>query len=282
MSEPLISAERVSKIFESGRLFWRRPQHALRDVDLAVLPGETMGIVGESGSGKSTLLRIILRLLRPTSGVVRFAGRDVAALSGRELHALRRRMQVVFQDPTASFNPRQSIGKVLGAPLEVHAVGDRRTRRRIVGETLELVGLDAGFVDRYPRQLSGGQRQRVAIARAIILRPSVVLADEPTSALDVSVQAQILNLFKQTKRELGLTYVFVSHNLGVIRYISDRIAVMYQGQIVEAGPSEAIFTRPQHGYTKALFDAVPDIDPDRFRGIGQQTLCQGQRIQAPR
>jgi peptide/nickel transport system ATP-binding protein len=271
MSEPLISVERVSKDFASGRLFWRRPQHALREVDLAVEAGETMGVVGESGSGKSTLLRIILRLLPPTSGVVRFAGRDIGALRGRELHALRRRMQVVFQDPTASFNPRQSIGRLLTAPLEVHDLGDRRTRRRIVGETLALVGLDAGFVDRYPHQLSGGQRQRVAIARAIILRPAVVLADEPTSALDVSVQAQILNLFKQTKRELGLTYVFVSHNLGVIRYVSDRIAVMYQGRIVEAGPSEAIFTRPQHAYTKALLAAVPDVDPDRFRAAARQS-----------
>jgi peptide/nickel transport system ATP-binding protein len=179
-------------------------------------------------------------------------------------------MQAVFQDPSASFNPRQSVGKVLSAPLEVHEVGDRRTRRRIVGETLELVGLDPAFVDRYPHQLSGGQRQRVAIARAIILRPALVLADEPTSALDVSVQAQILNLFKQTKRELGLTYVFVSHNLGVIRYVSDRMAVMRLGQIVEAGASEAIFTNPQHDYTRALLAAVPDVDPERFRARTRQ------------
>ena len=174
-----------------------------------------------------------------------FEGRDLGALGGRELRALRRRMQVVFQDPTSSFNPRQSIGRSLTAPLEVHDVGTPQSRRRQVGETLELVGLDAGFMTRYPHQLSGGQRQRAAIARAIILRPALVLADEPTSALDVSVQAQILNLFKQTRRELGLTYIFVSHNLGVIRYISDRVAVMYLGRIVEAGASEQIFASPQ-------------------------------------
>jgi ABC-type glutathione transport system ATPase component len=288
MSDPLVAVEGVSKTFPSGRLFWRRPQHALRAVDLAVQPGETMGIVGESGSGKSTLLRIILRLLRPSAGVVRFEGRDIGALSGRELQALRRRMQAVFQDPSASFNPRQSVGKVLSAPLEVHEVGDRRTRRRLVGETLELVGLDPAFVDRYPHQLSGGQRQRVAIARAIILRPALVLADEPTSALDVSVQAQILNLFKQTKRELGLTYVFVSHNLGVIRYVSDRMAVMRLGQIVEAGASEAIFTNPQHDYTRALLAAVPDVDPERFtraRGSppeGARTGSLGPQVTRPR
>jgi ABC-type oligopeptide transport system ATPase subunit len=235
------------------------------EVDLEVDAGETLGIVGESGSGKSTLLRIILRLLRPSSGRVLFEGRDIARLGGRELRAVRRRMQVVFQDPSASFNPRHSVGAALLAPLEAHDVGTRHSRRRLVGETLELVGLDSSFMERYPHQLSGGQRQRAAIARAIILRPSLVLADEPTSALDVSVQAQILNVFKQMRHELGLTYVFVSHNLGVIRYISERVAVMHLGRIVESGPSAQIFSRPQHGYTRALLDAVPDPDPARAR-----------------
>ena len=272
MPEPLVAVQRVSKVFESGGWFWRRVRPpAVDGVDLEVLPGETMGIVGESGSGKSTLLRLILRLLRPTSGRILFEGRDLAAPGGRELRALRRRMQVVFQDPTASFNPRQSIGRAVRAPLEVHDVGTRSSRRRLVGETLELVGLDARFIDRYPHQLSGGQRQRAAIARAIVLRPALVLADEPTSALDVSVQAQILNLFKLMKRELGLTYVFVSHNLGVIRYVSDRVAVMYLGRIVETGSSEAIFTRPQHAYTKALLDAVPDVDPAKFRAAAKRS-----------
>jgi ABC-type glutathione transport system ATPase component len=270
--EPLVAVERVSKVFESGGWLWRRERPpAVDGVDLEVLPGETLGIVGESGSGKSTLLRLILRLLRPTSGRILFEGRDLAALGGRELRALRRRMQVVFQDPSASFNPRQPIGRALAAPLEVHGVGTRLSRRRLVGETLELVGLGARFVDRYPHQLSGGQRQRAAIARAIILRPALVLADEPTSALDVSVQAQILNLFRSMKRELGLTYVFVSHNLGVIRYVSDRVAVMYLGRIVETGASEAIFLRPQHEYTRALLDAVPDVDPAKFRAAARRS-----------
>ncbi len=262
MTEALLEVRDVSKVFASGGTLWSRGKlTAVDHVTLNVHPGETLGIVGESGSGKSTLLRLMLRLLRPTAGQVVLEGRDVWALSGESLRQARRRMQAVFQDPTSSFNPRQSIGAILSAPLEVHNVGTGASRRGKVAETLELVGLDASFIHRHPHQLSGGQRQRVAIARAIILSPALVLADEPTSALDVSVQAQILNLFKDMKRELGLTYVFVSHNLGVIRYVSDRVAVMRLGKVVEIGPSEAIFTHPQHEYTKALLDAVPD--PDR-------------------
>jgi ABC-type glutathione transport system ATPase component len=262
MTEALLEVRDVSKVFPSGGTLWSRGKlTAVDHVTLNVHPGETLGIVGESGSGKSTLLRLMLRLLRPTAGQVFMEGRDVWAMSGESLRQARRRMQAVFQDPASSFNPRQSIGAILSAPLEVHGLGTRAGRRGKVAETLELVGLNASFIHRYPHQLSGGQRQRVAIARAIILSPALVLADEPTSALDVSVQAQILNLFKDMKRELGLTYVFVSHNLGVIRYVSDRVAVMRLGQVVEIGPSEAIFTHPQHEYTKALLDAVPD--PDR-------------------
>ena len=237
-ADPLVRCEARHKRFDSGGMLGRRREvSAVTDVSLDVAPGETLGIVGESGSGKSTLLRLILRLVRPTSGRVLFEGRDVATLSGRSLRDMRRRVQAVFQDPSSSFNPRQSIG-----------------------EALELVGLNASFATRYPHQLSGGQRQRAAIARAIILRPALVLADEPTSALDVSVQAQILNLFKQTKRELGLTYVFVSHDLGVIRYISDRVAVMYLGRIVETGTAVDLFTNPRHAYTQALLAAVPGSD----------------------
>jgi peptide/nickel transport system ATP-binding protein len=272
VAESLVAVAEVTKVFESGGWLRRRPRPPAVDrVDLEVVQGETLGIVGESGSGKSTLLRLILRLLRPTSGRILFEGRDLGTLGGRELRALRRRMQVVFQDPIGSFNPRQSIGRALIAPLEVHDIGTRSSRRRLVGEALELVGLGTRFAERYPHQLSGGQRQRAAIARAIVLRPSLVLADEPTSALDVSVQAQILNLFKSMKRELGLTYVFVSHNLGVIRYVSDRVAVMSLGRIVETGGSEAIFTRPQHAYTKTLLDAVPDVDPARFRAAAKRS-----------
>jgi ABC-type glutathione transport system ATPase component len=261
MPEPILQFRAVGKDFESGLLPWtKRRVRAVDDVTLDLKPGETFGIVGESGSGKSTLLRMALRLIRPTAGLVLFEGRDIGRLEGAELKAMRRRMQAVFQDPASSFNPRQSVGQILLAPLAVHGIGTAGSRRTQAAETLDLVGLNAGFMERYPHQLSGGQRQRVAIARAIILRPSLVVADEPTSALDVSVQAQILNLFKKTRRELGLTYLFVSHNLGVIRYISDRVAVMRLGRIVESGPAHDIFTRPQHDYTRALLAAVPDID----------------------
>ena len=259
MPETLLQFHGVTKDFQSGLMPWtKRRVRAVDDVSLDLRAGETLGIVGESGSGKSTLLRIGLRLIRPTSGQVLFEGRDIGALQGHELKNVRRRMQAVFQDPMSSFNPRQSVGQILLAPLQVHGVGTSESRFRQVGDTLELVGLNATFMDRYPHQLSGGQRQRVAIARAIILRPSLVVADEPTSALDVSVQAQVLNLLKQTKRELGLTCLFVSHSLGVIRYISDRVAVMRLGRIVEIGSAHDIFTNPQHEYTQMLLAAVPD------------------------
>jgi peptide/nickel transport system ATP-binding protein len=261
MSRALLRFNRVTKEFESGLLPWtRRRIRAVDDVTLELQPGETLGIVGESGSGKSTLLRMALRLIRPTAGQVLFEGCDIGTLKDGDLRNVRRRMQAVFQDPASSFNPRQSVGRILLAPLEVHGIGTSASRLRQLGDTLELVGLNATFVDRYPHQLSGGQRQRVAIARAIILRPSLVVADEPTSALDVSVQAQILNLFRQTKRELGLTCLFVSHSLGVIRYVSDRVAVMRLGGIVEFGSAHDIFTSPQHEYTQALLAAVPDAN----------------------
>lgn len=261
MSEALLQVRNVTKTFEAGGPFWRRERFlAVDNASLEIRPGETLGIVGESGSGKSTLLRIILRLTRPTAGRVLFEGQDVWSLSGRKSQEIRRRMQVVFQDPASSFNPRQSVGSIIKAPLEVFGVGMRASRREKVAEALELVGLNAGLAQRYPHQLSGGQRQRVAIARAIILRPALVLADEPTSALDVSVQAQVLNLFKAMKKELGLTYVFVSHNLGVVRYISDHVAVMRLGRIVEVGASDELFSKPRHEYTRALLDAVPDPD----------------------
>ena len=241
-------------------------------VNISIAAGQALGIVGESGSGKSTLLRMMLRLVRPTSGRILFKGQDLWTLRGGELLAVRREIQAIFQDPASSFNPRQRIGDILLAPLDVHNIGSRHGRGDKVAESLIRVGLPADFVGRYPHQLSGGQRQRVAIARAIIMGPSVILADEPTSALDVSVQAQILNLFRETKRNLGLTSVFVSHNLGVVRYLSDYVAVMKQGEIVEIGPSETVFAAPQHPYTRALLDAVPDPrrrGPLSSRGSGE-------------
>jgi peptide/nickel transport system ATP-binding protein len=233
-----------------------------------------LGVVGESGSGKSTLLRMILRLIRPTSGQIRFEGRDIWTLSGRELLAVRRRMQAIFQDPASSFNPRHSIGAILAAPLEVHCVGTAAQRVRTVAETLELVGLSASYASRRPHQLSGGQRQRVAIARAIILRPSLIVADEPTSALDVSVQAQILALLQRTNRELGLACVFVSHNLGVIRVIADDVAVMRRGKIIEVGDVERAFEAPREDYTRALIDAVPDPSRRRSTARSSQSVAQ--------
>jgi oligopeptide transport system ATP-binding protein len=276
MSSALLEVEAVSKSFATGSKLWARDSFlAVDHVSLAVEPGQTLGIVGESGSGKSTLLRMMLRLVRPTGGRVLFKGSDVWSLEGDGLRQLRRQVQAVFQDPYSSFNPRQRIGAILSAPLEVHRIQTRAGRLKTVEEALELVGLQPSFAGRHPHQLSGGQRQRVAIARAMILRPSLVVADEPTSALDVSVQAQILNLFKWMKKELGLTYVFVSHNLGVIRYVSDLVAVMHRGKIVESGPSESIFTNPRHDYTRALLSAVPDIAYRQHDKTGAGSAANG-------
>lgn len=249
----------VGKTFEGRRLFGGSPAPAaVSNVSLDVAPGETLGIVGESGSGKSTLLRMILGLIRPTLGRVEIDGQDIAALGRQEEKAFRRKMQPIFQNPASSFNPRQTIGAILAAPLEVHGIGDRSGRRTRVIEMLERVGLPADYAARYPHQLSGGQKQRVAIARAVILEPKIVLADEPTSALDVSVQAQILDLFREIRGRMGLTSVFVSHNLAVIRQVSDRVAVMRLGQVVEYGDVATVFTHPQHEYTRTLIAAVPD------------------------
>ncbi len=264
MSEALLQVKAVSKTFELGGLPWRKRQlRAVDQVDLTIQPGRTLGIVGESGSGKSTLCRIILGLIAPSAGEIIFKGQPLDIRSGSEMRMVRRQMQAVFQNASSAFNPRQTVRDVLLAPLQVHGIGSGSTRLDLVAEALTHVGLDVGMLDRHPHALSGGQRQRVAIARAIILRPSLVIADEPTSALDVSVQAKILNLFKQIQRELGLTYLFVSHNLGVIRYISDDVAVMYLGQIVEAGPIERVFASPQHPYTRALLNAIPQTDPSK-------------------
>lgn len=270
----ILEIENVSKRFEPGGFFRRPGPLAVNNVNLSVEAGQTLGIVGESGSGKSTLLRMALRLIKPTAGHIFYKGRDVWALRGTELQAVRREIQAIFQDPASSFNPRQRIGASLRAPLDVHRIGQRNGRDDTVAETLARVGLPPEFARRFPHQLSGGERQRVAIGRAIIMGPSLVLADEPTSALDVSVQAQILNLFREIKKSLGLTSVFVSHNLAVVRYMSDQVAVMKQGEVVEWGPSETVFANPQHPYTRALLDAVPD--PRRYRSRISPALGEGQ------
>lgn len=262
MDLPLIEFDSVSKSFERRPVPFRRVEAqalALNCVSLRVPRGRTLGVIGESGSGKSTLLRILLRLTRPTAGRVLFDGQDVWGLRGRDLLAFRRRLQAIFQDPMSSFNPRQRIGAILSAPLEVHRIGSRAQRTDMIVDGLQRVGLGPEILARHPHQLSGGQRQRVAIARAIILRPAVLLADEPTSALDVSVQAQVLNLFKKTRVGLGLTCIFVSHNLGVIRYVSDEIVVLRRGKVVESGSAETVFSSPQHDYTQALLAAIPNL-----------------------
>lgn len=236
---------------------------AVDGVDLSVASGETLAVVGESGCGKSTLGRTLLNLDQPTAGTIRFGGDDITGLSDHKMRPYRRRMQMVFQDPLASLNPRQTVGQIVKAPLEVHGIGaDDAERTERVKSLLERVGLDAAHVDRHPGQFSGGQQQRIALARALSLEPDLLVADEPVSALDVSVQAQILSLLDDLQDEFGLALLFVTHDLSVVKQIADRVAVMYLGQLVEVGPVDGIFAEPRHPYTRSLLSAVPRIDPD--------------------
>jgi peptide/nickel transport system ATP-binding protein len=262
VTAPLLQIEQVSKHFPvraQGLTSEKQFVHALDGVSLTVDAGETVGIVGETGSGKSTLARVVVRLTPATGGKVSFDGREVLSAGGADLKALRRQMQIVFQDPHGSLDPRMKLGASIDAPLSQHGLGTRAARRAMVAELLEGVGLDPSFAERYPGECSGGQLSRVVIARALSLSPRLLICDEPTASLDASIRAQVLNLLVDLKRERGLTLMLISHDLRIVRYICDRVAVMYLGQIVELGPRDAIFDRPLHPYTRALMAAAfPD------------------------
>lgn len=262
--EPVLEVRDVVKHYETGRrLLGRRDTvAAVNGVSLAVNPGETLGLVGESGCGKSTLSRLLMGLEPPTSGRLYYAGEDITAASGERRRRLRRRIQLVMQDPYASLNPKMTVGEIVGEPFAIHRdVLERTARARRVEELLELVGLDPAHTRRYPHQFSGGQRQRIGIARALALNPEIIICDEPVSALDVSIQAQVLNLLADLQRRLGISFIFISHDLSVVRHLAHRVAVMYLGRIVESSPTAELFDHPRHPYTEALLAAAPVPDP---------------------
>ena len=262
---PLLQVRHLTKQFpiKRGFLIERTVDfvNAVDDVSFDIPQGETLGLVGESGSGKSTTGYCVLQALRPTSGSVRFDGVELTEISGEQLRKMRRRMQLVFQDPHASLNPRMTVGDIVGEPLQIHKVGSKRDRRARVRELLDTVGFDPSYTNRYPHEFSGGQRQRIGIARALALSPDLIVCDEPVSALDVSIQAQILNLLKDLQAELGLTYLFIAHDLAVVHAMSDRIAVMSDGRIVEQGRADEVYEHPREPYTQALLQAIPVPDP---------------------
>ncbi len=272
MTEALVSVRNLRVHFPVGGGLFTKGEivKAVDGLDLDIYPGETLGLVGESGCGKSTMGRAILQLIRPTEGSVRFDGHELTELSEEAIRPLRCDFQMIFQDPYSSLNPRMKVGKTVAEPIGLHGVREGSSRRKLnptelqdrVAELFELVGLDRSFADRYPHELSGGQRQRGGIARALSMEPRFLVADEPVSALDVSVQAQVLNLMSDLQKRFRLTYLFVAHNLAVVRHVSDRVAVMYLGKIVELAPRDALYEHPLHPYTKALLSAVPEVDPE--------------------
>jgi len=264
----LVQVRNLKKYFPVSRQLFstqRRYIKAVDDVSFDVFEGETLGLVGETGCGKTTVARTILQLYRPTSGQVLFDGVDLASLQENDLRKMRSRMQMIFQDPYASLNPRMTVGAIIAAPLDVHTKLDQKEKRERVQELLKLVGLNPDFVNRYPHEFSGGQRQRIGIARALALNPDLVICDEPISSLDVSIQAQVVNLLEELQNRLGLTYIFVAHDLSMVRHISDRMVVMYLGKVMELADRNEIYLNPSHPYTRALMSAVPIPDPDKAR-----------------
>jgi oligopeptide transport system ATP-binding protein len=267
--EIILEVKNLKKHFPitKGFIFQRQvgAVKAVDNVSFFIRKGETLGLVGESGCGKTTTGRVILRLMEPTAGEAHFEGRNIFGLSKEELRRMRRNMQIIFQDPYSSLNPRMTVGDIIGEPLEIHNLARGKEKVRRVQELLEVVGLSPYHANRYPHEFSGGQRQRIGIARALAVNPKLIICDEPVSALDVSIQAQVLNLLEELQKEFGLTYLFIAHDLSVVKHISDRIAVMYLGKIVEVAPAEELFANPQHPYTEALLSAVPIPNPGMRR-----------------
>lgn len=273
----LLNAEHITKWFPIKKWFFEKQEYvkAVDDVSISLYRGETLGIVGESGCGKSTLARTILRLIEPTKGSITYDGKDLCALRGRDLRAIRRHMQIVFQDPYSSLHPRMKIGEILAEPLIISGmIKDKKMRQERAEELLAMVGLDKDYMDRYPHEFSGGQRQRIVIARALATNPELLICDEPVSALDVSVRAQVLNLLEELQDKLSLTYMFISHDLSVVEHICDRVAIMYLGQLMEIGTVDQIFDSPMHPYTQALLSAIPHIDNEEA-GISNRILLEG-------
>ena len=273
-SNVLVELKDVKKEFVTAKTFMGKPLktvHAVDQVNLSIYEGETIGVVGESGCGKSTLGRSILRLINPTAGQVLYRGDDITKYDKEQMRQMRRKMQLIFQDPYASLNPRMTVLELIKAPLDAFGTGTNEERIQKVKEIMELVGMPENMMNRYPHEFSGGQRQRIVIARALVLDPEFVVCDEPVSALDVSVRAQVLNLIQDLQKTKKLTYLFISHDLSVVKYVSDRIAVMYLGRIVEIATKDELYNNPQHPYTKALLSAIPI--PDVFRMLYSDSLC---------